>query len=194
MPEKHVKAVREQDSALQKKLKSFSKRFEKKIRTVPDFPKQGIMFKDITTVLKEKKMFSETVDMLAALYKGRRIDKVVSIESRGFIFGAALAYKLGAGFVPVRKPNKLPAEKIREEYVLEYGTDALEIHTDALRKGERVLLHDDLLATGGTAGAACRLVEKVGGKVIGLCFLIELTFLNGREKLNDYEIISLIKV
>lgn len=115
MPKKHVKALREQDSALQKKLKSFSKRFEKKIRTVPDFPKQGIMFKDITTVLKEKKMFSETVDMLAALYKGRRIDKVVSIESRGFIFGAALAYKLGAGFVPVRKPNKLPAEKIRQD-------------------------------------------------------------------------------
>jgi adenine phosphoribosyltransferase len=180
--------------ALQKKLKLFSKRFERKIRTVPDFPKQGIMFKDITTVLKEKKLFSETVDMLASLYKSKRIDKVVSIESRGFIFGAALAYKLGAGFVPVRKPNKLPAEKIREEYVLEYGTDALEIHTDAIRKGERVLVHDDLLATGGTAGAACRLVERVGGKVVGLCFLIELTFLNGREKLNDYDVVSLLKV
>lgn len=194
MSKKSLTAARKENGALQKKLKSFSKRFEKKIRTVPDFPKQGIMFKDITTVLKEKKLFAETVDVLASLYKGKRIDKVVSIESRGFIFGAALAYKLGAGFVPVRKPNKLPAEKIREEYVLEYGMDALEIHTDALRKGERVLLHDDLLATGGTAGAACRLVEKVGGKVTGLCFLIELTFLNGREKLNDYDIISLIKV
>ncbi|MCS7013841.1 MAG: adenine phosphoribosyltransferase [Chloroherpetonaceae bacterium] len=179
---------------MQRRLQAFARRFEKKIRTVPDFPKQGIMFKDITTVLKEKKLFGETVDVLAELYAGRRIDKVVSIESRGFIFGAALAYKLGAGFVPVRKPNKLPAEKIREEYVLEYGTDALEIHTDAIRKGERVLLHDDLLATGGTAGAACRLVEKVGGKVAGLCFLIELGFLNGRSKLGGYDVVSLVKM
>lgn len=194
MPKKQTELLTTVSPDTEKRLKAFAKRFEKKIRTVPDFPKQGIMFKDITTVLKEKKLFGETVDMLAEIYSGKRIDKVVSIESRGFIFGAALAYKLGAGFVPVRKPNKLPAEKIREEYTLEYGTDALEIHTDAIRKGERVLLHDDLLATGGTAGAACRLVEKVGGKVAGLCFLIELGFLNGRTKLSGYDVVSLVKM
>lgn len=180
-------------SAAGKKLADFSKRFEKALRTVPDFPKAGILFKDITTVLKDKKLFAETVDVLASFYKGQKIDKVVSIESRGFIFGAALAYKLGAGFVPVRKPNKLPFTKIREEYALEYGTDALEIHIDAVKKGERVLLHDDLLATGGTARAACNLIEQIGGKVAGLCFLIELPFLNGRDRLKSYPVQSIVK-
>ncbi len=176
-----------------KKLEKFAKLFAKNVRTVPNFPKEGIMFKDITTVLKNKKLFTETVEMLAKLYKGKKVDKVVSIESRGFIFGAALAYKLGAGFVPVRKPNKLPAAKIRETYSLEYGTDALEIHLDAIKKGERIVLHDDLLATGGTAGAACKLIEKIGGRVVGLCFLIELEFLNGRTKLEGYDVHSLMK-
>lgn len=171
----------------------FTIRFEKALRTVPDFPKKGIQFKDITPVLKDKKLFAETLERLAAFYKGQKIDKVVSIESRGFIFGAALAYKLGAGFVPVRKPNKLPAEKLREEYALEYGTDILEIHTDAVKKGERVLLHDDLLATGGTARAACNLIERIGGKVVGLCFLIELGFLGGRKKLEGYRVQSILK-
>jgi adenine phosphoribosyltransferase len=171
----------------------FSKKFSKSIRNVPDFPKQGILFKDITTVLKDKKLFAETVDVLAAHYKGKRIDKVVSIESRGFIYGATLAYKLGAGFVPVRKPNKLPAEKIREEYALEYGTDALELHLDAIKKGDHVLLHDDLLATGGTAAAAIRLIERAGGKVAGLCVLIELEFLKGRETVKGHDVTSLVK-
>jgi adenine phosphoribosyltransferase len=181
-------------SASDKEFLAFAKRFEKQVRNVPDFPKPGILFKDITTVLKHKTLFGETVKQLAKQYKGKKIDKIVSVESRGFIFGAALAYQLGAGFVPVRKPNKLPAEKLREEYALEYGTDALEIHLDAIKKGEKILIHDDVLATGGTASATAKLVERLGGKVIGACFLIELSFLNGREKLPNLDILSLIKV
>lgn len=181
-------------SASEKEFLAFAKRFEKNLRNVPDFPKPGILFKDITTVLKHKTLFGETIAQLAKRYKGAKVDKIVSVESRGFIVGAALAYELGAGFVPVRKPNKLPAEKLREDYALEYGSDALEIHLDAIKKGEKVLIHDDVLATGGTAAATAKLVERLGGKLVGACFLIELTFLNGRAKLPNCEVLSLVKV
>jgi adenine phosphoribosyltransferase len=159
---------------------------------VPDFPKKGIVFRDITTLLKNKDAFHRFIDLMVERYKNERIDKVVGIESRGFIGGGALAYALGAGFVPIRKPGKLPADKIRQEYQLEYGTDAIEIHRDAIAKGERVLLHDDLLATGGTILAACKLVEQIGGTIVGLSFLIELSFLQPRKRLSQYDIFSLI--
>ena len=159
---------------------------------MPDFPKRGIVFRDITTLLKDKKAFRKSVDIFYLRYKNKNIQKVVSVESRGFIFGSALAYRLKAGFVPVRKPGKLPAKTLREEYKLEYGTDALEIHTDAIDRGDRVLLIDDLLATGGTIVAASRLVEKLGGKIISIAFLIELAFLNGRQKLKAYDVSSII--
>ena len=162
------------------------------IRTVPDFPKKGIMFRDITMLLKNKEAFHRYIDMTVERYKNERIDKVVGVESRGFIGGAALAFALGAGFVPIRKPGKLPADKIRQEYQLEYGTDAIEIHRDAISKGERVLLHDDLLATGGTILAACKLAEQLGGTIVGLSFLIELAFLQPRKRLSQYDIFSLI--
>ena len=162
------------------------------IRNVPDFPKKGIVFRDITTLLKNKEAFHHFIDLMVERYKNERIDKVVGIESRGFIGGAALAYALGAGFVLIRKPGKLPAEKIRQEYQLEYGTDAIEIHRDAIAKGERVLLHDDLLATGGTILAASKLVEQLGGTIVGLSFLVELSFLQPRKRLSQYEIFSLI--
>ncbi len=162
------------------------------IRTVPDFPKKGIVFRDITTMLKDKVAYRGYIDMMYERYKDRRIDKVVGIESRGFIGGGALAYRLGAGFVPIRKPGKLPAERIRQEYQLEYGSDAVEIHRDAITKGERILLHDDLLATGGTIEAACKLVEQLGGNIVGLTFLIELSFLHPRKRLSKYDIFSLI--
>ena len=163
------------------------------IRDVPDFPKAGIIFKDITTLLKDKDAFRYVIDTLADLYKGKEIDQIVAIESRGFIFGTALAYVLGTGFVPIRKPNKLPAEKQRIEYALEYGTDCIEIHADALKPGQTALIIDDLLATGGTAAAAAALVEKLGARVLGLGFIIELTFLNGRSRLNGYDVHSLIQ-
>lgn len=162
------------------------------IRNVPDFPKNGIVFRDITTLLRNKEAFHHFIDLMYERYKNERIDKVVGIESRGFIGGAALAYRLGSGFVPIRKPGKLPAEKIRQEYQLEYGTDAIEIHRDAIVKGERVLLHDDLLATGGTILAACKLVEQLGGTIVGLSFLVELSFLQPRKRLSQYDIFSLI--
>ena len=162
------------------------------IRSVPDFPKKGIVFRDITTLLKEGAALRQATDLFYEKYKNERIDKVVSVESRGFIFGSILAYKLGAGFVPIRKPSKLPAKTIREEYDLEYGKDAIEIHADAIKPGERVLVHDDLLATGGTMLAACRLIENLGGTIVGLCFLIELSFLKGRDRLKGYDIYSLI--
>lgn len=167
--------------------------FESYIRNVPDFPVQGIQFKDITTLLKEPEVFSTVVDHLYAPFRSHDISKIVGIESRGFIFGAAMAYKLNIGFVPVRKPGKLPAETLSEEYLLEYGKDSVEIHLDAVRRTDRVLIVDDLLATGGTASATCRLVERLGGKIVGLSFLIELTDLKGREKLKEYEIQSLIR-
>jgi adenine phosphoribosyltransferase len=162
------------------------------IRSIPDFPKKGIMFRDITTLLNNPSAFRETIDLFAARYQHSAINRVVSVEARGFILGAPLAYKLGAGFVPVRKPGKLPAPSIREEYSLEYGTDAVEIHRDAIVRGDRVLILDDLLATGGTILAACKLVERLGGTVAGLAFLIELSFLGARSRLNRYDIFSLI--
>ncbi len=162
------------------------------IRDVRDFPKKGIVFKDITTLLKNPDGLKNTLEELYNLAKGKGVNKVVGIESRGFIFGGALAEKLNAGFVPVRKPGKLPAKKLSESYELEYGTDKIEIHKDAIEPGDKVLLHDDLLATGGTMRAACNLVEKLGGEVVQISFIIELDFLKGRELLKDYEIHSLI--
>ena len=165
---------------------------EKHIRSIPDFPKKGILFRDITTLLKDKDAFTGAVDQLYSKYRDMRIDKVVCVESRGFILGGALALRLGAGFVPVRKPGKLPGPVERQEYQLEYGTDMIEIHKDAILPGERILLHDDLLATGGTIEAACILVEKLGGSIVGLSFLIELSFLDPRKKLSGRDVFSLI--
>ena len=162
------------------------------IRDVPDFPKKGIIFKDITTLLKNPEALKETSSILFDLAKDKGITKVAGIESRGFIFGGLLAEKLNAGFVPIRKPNKLPAEKISETYALEYGTDTIEIHKDAILPGDRVLLHDDLLAPGGTAQAAVKLIEKLGGEAVQISFLFVLVFLNGRELLKGYDIQSLI--
>jgi adenine phosphoribosyltransferase len=162
------------------------------IRSVPDFPKKGIVFRDITTLLQHKLAFATAIEKLYEYCKHKEIEKVVGIESRGFIFGGALAHMLDAGFVPVRKPKKLPSKTIRQEYQLEYGIDALEIHVDGLAKNERVLVLDDLLATGGTAAATCKLVEQLGGTIVGVAFLIELSFLKGREKLKGYDVFSLI--
>ena len=162
------------------------------IRNVPDFPRKGIMFRDITTLLQDKKAFRVAVETLHDRYRNVPIDKIVSIESRGFILGSALAHCLGAAFVPVRKPKKLPFKTIREEYQLEYGADALEMHVDAIVKGERVLIVDDLVATAGTAVAACHLVQRLGGEIAGLAFLIELSFLNPREKLKNYDVYSVV--
>jgi len=163
------------------------------IRNVPDFPKKGIVFRDITTLLKDPNAFREAVEIFYERYKGTQIDKVACVEARGFIFGAALALRLGAGFVPIRKRGKLPAQTIRHEYALEYGTDSIEIHADAILPGENVLIHDDLLATGGTIAAACQLVERLGGKIVGLSFLVELSFLQGRGHLKGYDIFSIIQ-
>ncbi len=163
------------------------------VRSIPDFPKKGILFKDITTLLKNKEALKKTIDDLAASVKDKKIDYIVAIESRGFIFGAALAYKMGIGFVPVRKKGKLPAETISESYALEYGTDILEMHKDALEKGKKVLIVDDLLATGGTVEAVCRLVKKVGAEVAAIVFVIELCDLKGKDKLKGYSVSSLIK-
>jgi adenine phosphoribosyltransferase len=163
------------------------------IREVPDFPKPGILFYDITTLLKDKQGFRAVIDGLKTNYAQAAVDKVLGIEARGFIFAPALAYAMGAGFVPVRKPKKLPATCVSVTYDLEYGTDCLEVHQDAVSAGERVLIVDDLLATGGTARAATRLVEQVGGKVVGLGFVVELTFLHGREKLPGYDVFSLLQ-
>ncbi len=163
------------------------------IRNVPDFPKPGIGFKDITTLLKEPNAFQEAIDRLAEHFENHTIEVVVGVESRGFILGGALAYKWKAGFVPVRKPGKLPATTFSETYELEYGTDTLEIHRDAIEKGQRVLVVDDLLATGGTLKATTQLVERCGGVVAGIGCLIELTFLNGREKIKGYDFFSLIQ-
>ncbi|MEJ2007912.1 MAG: adenine phosphoribosyltransferase [Acidobacteriota bacterium] len=163
------------------------------IREVPDFPKPGILFYDITTLLKDPVGLHWAVDSLANHYIGQVIDRVVGIEARGFIFAPMVAYRLNAGFVPVRKPKKLPAETARVEYSLEYGKDALEVHRDAISEGQQVLIIDDLLATGGTAAAVAQLVESLGGKVAGMGFLIELEFLKGREKLSKYNLHSILK-
>ena len=166
---------------------------KEQIRTVPDFPKPGIQFKDITTVLKEPEMLSYIIDTMAEKYTGRNITKVICIESRGFILGGALAARIGAGFVPIRKPGKLPSAVYSKEYALEYGTDSIEIHSDALMPGETILLHDDLLATGGTASAAIDLLNQFSPSAIYLNFLCELEFLNGRDVLSNYETTSLIQ-
>lgn len=163
------------------------------IREVPDFPKPGINFYDITTLLKDKRGLKQTIDVLSAKYQASRPDVVLGIEARGFIFAPALAYALGAGFVPVRKPKKLPHQIERIEYELEYGTDVLEIHRDAIQPGQRVLVIDDVLATGGTAAAVAKLVEKLRGQVIGLGFILELDFLHGRDRLNGYDVYSIVK-
>ena len=167
--------------------------FAAHIRNIPDFPVKGIQFKDITTLLKNGDVFAQTVDYMYDPFRDEDIDKIVAIEARGFIFGAALAYKLNVGFVPIRKPGKLPADTLTEEYELEYGKNSIEIHKDAIRKGEKVLIIDDLLATAGTAVASCRLVERLGGKIVGISFLIELTNLEGRKLLKKYNVQSLIK-
>ena len=168
---------------------------KEKIRTVPDFPKKGIMFLDITTAVKDPETLNKMIDFLYENYKDKEIDYVAGIESRGFIFGAPLACKLNAGFIPVRKPNKLPAKTVSETYALEYGTDSIEIHEDAIEKGKKVLIIDDLLATGGTAAAACNLFKKVGGDVAGVAFIIEIEELKGREKIEKtgVEVISMLK-
>ena len=165
-----------------------------KIRSVNDFPKEGIIFRDITTALKEPEVLKEMIDYLCDQFKDVKIDYIAGIESRGFIFGMPMAYKLNAGFVPIRKPNKLPAETISQEYQLEYGTDKIEIHTDAIKEGDNVLIVDDLLATGGTAEAACKLINKTGGNLVGIAFLIELEDLKGRDKFDkDLKIVSMLK-
>ncbi len=163
------------------------------VRDVPDFPKKGILFKDITTLLTRGDLFRKVIDEFAVHYQHKKIDKIVGIESRGFIFGSALAYKLGAGLVPVRKKGKLPHKTVAATYQLEYGTDTLEMHEDALTPGTNVLVVDDLLATGGTAKATAQLIEKVGGNIVGYAFLIELLFLKGRENLKAYDVHSLIQ-
>ena len=163
------------------------------IREVPDFPKPGILFYDITTLLKDAHGLHSLICDLAARYEDRRPDVVVGIEARGFVFGPAIAFRLGVGFVPVRKPKKLPAETVTVTYNLEYGSDSLEIHKDAILAGQQVLIADDLLATGGTALGTVKLVEMLGGKVAGLAFVIELEFLKGREKLAGYDVFSLLK-
>lgn len=166
---------------------------EKCIRSIPDFPKPGIIFRDITTLLQDKKAFEHTVDALVAKYKKKKIDVVAAVESRGFIFGGALAHKLRAEFVPVRKKGKLPWKTHSITYDLEYGTDTLEMHVDAIKPNQRVLIVDDLIATGGTVKAAADLITQMKGKIIGIAFIIELVDLEGREKLKPYPIISLIK-
>ncbi len=162
------------------------------IRSVPDFPKNGIVFRDITTLLKDGAALRDAVDALVAPFADEGIELVVGIEARGFILGGAAACKLGAGFVPVRKSGKLPAQTVEKTYELEYGTDALAIHRDAVRPGQRVLMLDDLLATGGTMAASCQMVEELGGEIAACAFLIELSFLNGRDKLRRYRVVSLI--
>lgn len=162
------------------------------IRDIQDFPKEGVGFKDITPLLNDHQATVQTVKALKTLLGDQKIDRVVGMESRGFFFGTLLAAELGVGFIPVRKPGKLPFDKISEEYALEYGTDILEMHADAIKPGERILIHDDVLATGGTAEAVCKLVERLGGEIVQLNFLMELSFLHGRDRLKNYEVKSLV--
>jgi adenine phosphoribosyltransferase len=160
------------------------------IRAIPDFPIPGILFRDITPLLKDKQGFRRAIDLFVERFSGRGVDYVVGVEARGYIFGAPIAYALGAGFIPVRKPGKLPHEKLSEEYALEYGTNALEIHADAIGKGDRVLVVDDLLATGGTAAATGKLIERLGASVEAFAFLVELAALHGRDKLAGHDIVT----
>ena len=166
---------------------------KKKIRNIKDFPKEGIVFRDITTLLSDTEAFKYSVDKMTENYKGKKIDLIIGAEARGFIFGALLAYNLGTGFIPIRKPGKLPYKTCETSYDLEYGKNILQMHVDAVKKGDKVLIVDDLVATGGTAKAKADLVEKMGGEVLGFCFLIELEFLNPRKVLEGYEVFSLIK-
>ena len=168
-------------------------KIRKAIRDIPDFPKPGVVFKDITPVLKDHALFSKTIDILVEKYKDKGVDAVAAIESRGFIFGSALALELGVPFIPIRKKGKLPYKTVSATYELEYGTSSIEMHIDALNPGDDVLIFDDLAATGGTAKASAELIEKVGAKVLGMAFIIELTFLNPREKLAGYDIFSIVK-
>ncbi|PYX23929.1 MAG: adenine phosphoribosyltransferase [Acidobacteria bacterium] len=169
-----------------------SDQLKKLIREIPDFPKKGILFYDITTLLKDKSGYAALIDQLAEHYIGKQVDLILGMEARGFIFGPALAYRLNAGFVPVRKPGKLPAATARVEYDLEYGSNALEVHKDAIEKGQRVLIVDDLLATGGTAQATAKLATTLGAQIAGLGFVVELDFLKGRDKLKSYDVFSLL--
>ncbi|HZS97585.1 MAG TPA: adenine phosphoribosyltransferase [Terriglobales bacterium] len=169
-----------------------SDQLKKLIREVPDFPKKGILFYDITTLLKDKAGYATLIDVLAERYIGKGVDLILGMEARGFIFGPALAYRLSAGFVPVRKPGKLPAATTRVEYDLEYGSNILEVHEDAIEKGQRVLIVDDLLATGGTAEATAQLATKLGADIAGLAFVVELDFLKGRDKLKPYDVYSVL--
>jgi len=169
-----------------------SDQLKKLIREIPDFPKKGILFYDITTLLKDKSGYAALIDQLAEHYIGKQVDLILGMEARGFIFGPALAYRLNAGFVPVRKPGKLPAATARVEYDLEYGSNALEVHKDAIEKGQRVLIVDDLLATGGTAQATAQLATALGAQIAGLGFVVELDFLKGRDKLKSYDVFSLL--
>jgi adenine phosphoribosyltransferase len=169
-----------------------SDQLKKLIREIPDFPKKGILFYDITTLLKDKSGYAALIDQLAEHYIGKQVDLILGMEARGFIFGPALAYRLNAGFVPVRKPGKLPAATARVEYDLEYGSNALEVHKDAIERGQRVLIVDDLLATGGTAQATAQLATTLGAQIAGLGFVVELDFLKGRDKLKPYDIFSLL--
>ncbi len=166
---------------------------EKLVRNIPDFPKPGIQFKDITPILASHHAFSQAIAQMAAPFKNKGIQKVIGIEARGFLFASAIALEIGAGLIPVRKPGKLPYQTVSYTYDLEYGTDTIEIHDDAVLPNERILIVDDLLATGGTMQAACKLVEKLQGTVAGISFLIELAFLKGREKINNYQVFSLIQ-
>jgi adenine phosphoribosyltransferase len=163
------------------------------IRRIPDFPKKGIVFRDITTLWKDPALLNKTVDAIYEHYKDRRVDKVLGIEARGFVFGALLAERFGVGFIPARKMGKLPAERVTEEYQLEYRTDGLEMHRDSVQPGEQILVVDDLMATAGTALAVTKMVERLGGRIVGLAFVVELTFLHGRERLGGYEIFSLVQ-
>lgn len=163
------------------------------VRDIPDWPKEGVVFKDITPLLGNRDSFKYAIDAIADHYKDKQIDMILGAEARGFIIASALAYRMGCGFIPARKPGKLPYNTLSAEYELEYGTDALEMHEDAIKPNERVLVVDDVIATGGTAAAKVRLVEQLGGEVMGIAFLIELAFLNGRDKLNGYDVYSLIK-
>ena len=167
--------------------------YQRLIRDIPEFPKQGILFKDITPLLRDPQGFAGVLEALEARHRGDRISAIAAVESRGFIFGGALAIRLGAGFIPIRKPGKLPHDKLSETYALEYGTDTIEIHRDAVVRGDRILILDDLLATGGTARAAASLVRKLGGEVVGASFLIELAFLGGRAHLEGIPVFSLIR-
>jgi adenine phosphoribosyltransferase len=168
------------------------KRLKEKIRDIPDFPKEGIVFKDITPLLMDPQCLEEAIRAIADAFREENISKVCAVEARGFILGAAVACELGAGFIPIRKPGKLPAETRCCTYELEYGTDTIEMHADAVSPGDRILMVDDLLATGGTMAAACKLVEELGGEIVGIAFLVELAFLKGMEKLERYRVTSLI--